>query len=278
MKNYFITAAVILLLAACTNQSEVDRANHQRDSLMAIVNQRDSSLNDFVTSFNEVERNLDSVAVKQNMLTMTASNAGELQPNAKDHINAQISAINNLMDENRKKLASLSNKLKSSNKKNSQLLNIIKTLNEQLAAKDKELAALNEKLESLTGQVGQLQTSVDTLSRTVTSQTTALHTAYYVIGKSKDLQEAKIIDRTGGVLGIGRTSRLSSHFDNSKFTRVDYTQMGAIPVDSKNAKIITIHPSDSYSLDKDRNLIKSILITDPQKFWSASRYLVVVKD
>ncbi len=278
MKNYFITAAVILLLAACTNQSEVDRANHQRDSLMAIVNQRDSSLNDFVTSFNEVERNLDSVAVKQNMLTMTASNAGELQPNAKDHINAQISAINNLMDENRKKLASLSSKLKSSNKKNSQLLNIIKTLNEQLAAKDKELAALNEKLESLTGQVGQLQTSVDTLSRTVTSQTTALHTAYYVIGKSKDLQEAKIIDRTGGVLGIGRTSRLSSHFDNSKFTRVDYTQMGAIPVDSKNAKIITIHPSDSYSLDKDRNLIKSILITDPQKFWSASRYLVVVKD
>ena len=278
MKKYFVTAAILFLFAACTNRSEVDRANYQRDSLEAIVNQRDSSLNDFVTSFNEVERNLDSVAVKQNILTMTASNTGELQTSTKDHINAQIAAINNLMDENRKKLSNLSSKLKNSNKKNVQLLKIIKTLNEQLAAKDKELAALNEKLESLTGQVGQLQTSVDTLSRTVTSQTTALHTAYYVIGKSKDLQEAKIIDRTGGVLGIGRTSKLSSHFDNSKFTRVDYTQMGAIPVDSKNAKIITTHPADSYSLDKDKNLVKSILITDPQKFWSASRYLVVIKD
>ena len=278
MKKY-LAVAVSVLLAACTNQTEISNVNLQRDSLIAVINQRDSSLNDFMNSFVEVEHNLDSVAVKQNLISSNVSNMGEFKQTAKDRINAEIAAINKLMNENRQKIASLNGKLKSSNSKNEQLQKMVMALNEQLAAKDKELAALNFKLAEMNGQIVQLQISVDTLSSAVATQTTSLHTAYYVIGKSKDLQEAKIIDRTGGVLGIGRTSKLSPDVDNSKFTRVDLTQIGSIPIDSKNVKIITSHPVNSYNLDKDKgDVVKNIVITDPQKFWSASKYLVVVKD
>jgi uncharacterized coiled-coil protein SlyX len=279
MKNYFLIGTILFFVTACSNQSEVDKANRERDSLAAIVNQRDSSLNEFMTSYNEVERNLDSIAVRQNIVTKSTENAGEFKATSKDRINAQIAAINNLMEENRKKLATLNAKLKSSNGKNAQLQKMIQTLNEQLAQKDKELAELNEKLAGLNAQVTLLQTSVDTLNQTVSVRTTALHTAYYVIGKEKDLEAAKIIDRSGGVLGLGKTDKLSTTFDNSKFTRVDYTQMGSIPIESKKVKIVTTHPAGSYSLDKDgKDMVKSILITDPEKFWSASKYLVVVKD
>jgi uncharacterized coiled-coil protein SlyX len=279
MKNYLIIGTILLFVTACSNQSEVDKANRERDSLAAILNQRDASLDEFVNSFNDVERNLDSIAVKQNLISKSTENAGEFKTTSKERINSQIAAINNLMEENRKKLASLNAKLKSVNGKNAKLEKMIATLNEQLAQKDKELAELNEKLAGLNAQVTLLQTSVDTLNQTVSQRTTALHTAYYVIGKEKDLQEAKIIDRTGGLLGIGKTAKLSENVDNSKFTRVDYTQMGSIPVDSKKIKIVTTHPAGSYSLDKDgKDMVKSILITDPEKFWSASKYLVVVKD
>ena len=278
MKKNLIAGVVILFITACTNQSEVDKANHQRDSLASIVNQRDSSLNDFVSAFNEVETNLDSVAVRQNILSMSTENKGELKVNSKDRMNAQITAINNLMEENRKNIAELNKKLKSSDGRNAKFQKMIKVLNEQLAEKDKELASLNEKLSSMNNQLSQLQTSVDTLNTTVAGQTAELHTAYYVIGKSKDLQAAEIIDKSGGVLGIGKTAKLSQHFDESKFTRVDYTQMGVIPVDSKSMKIITTHPEASYSIDRDKEMVKSIVITDPKKFWSASKYLVVVKD
>ena len=101
-----------------------------------------------------------------------------------------------------------------------------------------------------------------------------------MIGKTKELQEANLINKAGGLLGIGRTPKLSESFDKEKFTRIDYTQISSIPVNSDGVKIITIHPADSYILDKDtkdKNLVKSIVITNAEKFWSASKYLVIIK-
>lgn len=286
MKNYLLVAGVALLMTAC-NQKEVDRANHTNDSLLSIVNERDASITEFIASFNEVETNLDSVAVRQHIIAVSTEQKGELKPNQKARINSEIAAINTLMEQNRKKLAELNRKLKNSTRKNVELEKAIATMTSQLAQKDIELTALNEKLNSLNAQVAQLQTSVTTLtaegeakSQTIADETKALHTAYFVIGKSDELQDAKIIDRKGGLLGIGKTSKLTADFDNSKFTRIDYTQMGTIPVNSE-MKMITSHPSDSYTLDKDakdKDKVRSIVITNPEKFWSTSKYLVVVKD
>lgn len=286
MKNYLFIPAAALLMSAC-NQQELADSKQTNDSLLSIVNERDASINEFIASFNEVEANLDSVAVRQHIISESTDQKGELKPNQKAHINSQIAAINNLMEQNRKKLAELNRKVKNSTHKNKELEKMIATINSQLAQKDIELTALNEKLNTLNAQVAQLQTSVTTLtaegeakSQTIAEDTKALHTAYFVVGKSDELKDAKIIDRKGGLLGIGRTSQLSGDFDNNKFTRIDYTQTGTITVNSE-MKMVTSHPSDSYTLDKDgkdKDKVRSIVITNPEKFWSASKYLVVVKD
>lgn len=286
MKKLIFAAAIALTITACDNrQAEVDQANRQKDSLASIINERDSSLNDFLSSFNEIEKNLDSIARKQNAINVNVDKQGELNKTAKERINDNIAAINQLMNDNRSQIAELNRKLKNSGNKIAHFETMIKTLNEQIAQKDRELADLNDKLNSLNTQVAQLQTSVDTLTRTtiaqtktIDEQTTSLHTAYFVVGKSKDLQTMKVIDKTGGLLGIGKTSKLSSNFDNNKFTRIDYVQTSTIPIDSKGAKVITTHPSDSYTLNKDKDKVVSLSITNAEKFWSASKYLVVVKD
>ncbi|MCE3259401.1 MAG: hypothetical protein K0S12_1042 [Bacteroidetes bacterium] len=292
MKKLIIIASASFMLFAC-NQDELDRSNHQNDSLVSVLkereqdlNKREETMNEFISSFNEVERNLDCVAVRQQIIILNADKGrGEIKGNQKEKINAQINAINELMDANRKTIAELRKKLKRSASKNKKLEETIATLTDQLAQKDSELAALNEKLTSLNAQVAQLQTSLDTLnalnnsqSQTIAANTAALHTAYYLVGKSKDLVEAKVIDKKGGLLGIGKTAKLNENFNREKFTKIDYTQVSNIPVNSKKAKIITNHPTDSYRLDldpSDKDVVKAIVITDAEKFWSVSKYLVV---
>jgi predicted nuclease with TOPRIM domain len=284
MKYYLLMIATMLMMSAC-NQKKLAETEHEKDSLIAVLNQRDSSLNEFIGSFNDVERNLADVTEKQHVINVTTGKETELKSNQKERIKEQIAAINNLMDDNRKKIDELNRKIKSSSGKNAQLQKMVTTLNDQLAQKNKELADLNDKLNALNAQVGQLQTSVNSLTeentsktQTIAEQTTALHTAYYVVGKTKQLQDAKIIDRSGGLLGIGKTAKLSGNIDNSKFTRIDYTQTTSIPVNSE-MKIVTSHPSDSYTLEKDtkdKDKVTSITITNPEKFWSESKYLVVL--
>jgi len=289
MKYFMLIVAFLVLLTSCTQgEKEFAKGNRERDSLLKIANEREESINEFVASFNEIERNLDSVAVKQKIIYVNSEKPGrELKLSQKNRINTEIASINGLMKQNNEKITELKRRLKKSVGKNKRLEETIDILNNQLAQKNLELVALNEKLNFLDAQVTQLQISVDTLTvqnsikaKTITEKTEALHTAYYVIGKAKDLQEAKLIDRKGGLLGIGRTSKLSENFDKTKFIQIDYTQTVSIPINSKGVKIITTHPADSYKLDKedkDKDPVKNLIITNPEKFWSASKYLVIVK-
>jgi polyhydroxyalkanoate synthesis regulator phasin len=288
MKIKILIAAVCVALFSCNNhEKEIVSLNHDRDSLMTVINERDASLNEFITSYSEIESNLAAVAKKQNVISVNVEKKGELNQTAKQRINSEINAINDLMEQNRKQIAELNRKIKNSNSKSAGFEKMIKSLNEQIVQKDSELADLNTKLTALNTQVAQLQTSVDTLgaltanqSQTIADQTTSLHTAYFIVGKSKELQDSKVIDKSGGLLGIGKTSKLSADFDNSKFTRIDYTQTLTIPVNS-DGKIVTTHPAGSYELEKDakdKDKIIDVRITNPDKFWSASKYLVVVKN
>ena len=61
---------------------------------------------------------------------------------------------------------------------------------------------------------------------------------------------------------------------NRNFKRIDCSKVQDIALKQKKAKVITTHPADSYIIDKEHNLV----ITKPDKFWSTSKYLVVVQD
>jgi len=59
--------------------------------------------------------------------------------------------------------------------------------------------------------------------------------------------------------------------------RIDARNTKSIPLYSTRAKILTIHPKSSYTLEKENgNFI--LLIVDPAQFWSVSKYLVIEVD
>ena len=85
-----------------------------------------------------------------------------------------------------------------------------------------------------------------------------------------------VITKKGGFIGIGKTEQLKQDFNTDYFTQVDITETQAIDLFSKKANILTSHPSDSYKLEGDDESVDKLVILDPVRFWSASKYLVVV--
>src|SRR5436190_10669924 len=133
MKRIIYIAAIAMSFAACNNhQAEIDQVNRQKDSLASIINERDSSLNDFLSSFNEIEKNLDSIARKQSAIHVNVDKQGELNKTAKERINDNIASINQLMNENRAQIAELNKKLRNSGSKIAHFQTVIQTLNEQI--------------------------------------------------------------------------------------------------------------------------------------------------
>ena len=287
MKNSIFIAIALLSMSAC-KQSGPDKADLKNDSLSSVISERDSSLYYFISSFNEVEATLDSVAAKQQIISLNTDNFhGEFKGTKKEHINAEITAINNLMERNRKELDELKKRISNSKHKNALLEKTIATLTIQLSQKDYELCELNLKLDALNAKVTKLVTTVDSLTEQnyiesiiINYQATSLHSVYYKIGEAKELRDEKIIDLKGGLLGIGRTSTLGENFDNSLFTLIDFTKISTIPVNGDDIKIITNNPSDPSTLDMDisnKGKVKNLVITNPAKFWSKSKYLVIIK-
>ena len=68
---------------------------------------------------------------------------------------------------------------------------------------------------------------------------------------------------------------LQGNFNKSYFTKIDIRVEKEIKLYSKSAKILTMHPSSSYSLTTDAKDQYVLRITNPDIFWSTSNYLVI---
>ncbi|MEO8146586.1 MAG: hypothetical protein ABI723_03060 [Bacteroidia bacterium] len=285
MKKIIIVFAASLFAFGCTDyKSQVASLQKEKQELISNTNYKDSTISDFMASFNEIEQSMNELSQKQKLIT--TGNSAELKNSPKDRMIANIHEIDKLLQENKTKIASLSRKLKNSNFKFAELEKMVASLNEQIVAKDAELASLNEKVASLNTTVATLNTQVDTLNKvtaakakTIDEQTVKIQTAYFTKGTYKELKTKSVVAKDGGFLGLGKSEMLKKDFDRSAFTSINIMQVTDIPIAAKDVELLTNHPSDSYTLKKnDKDVVSDLVITDPEKFWSNSKYLVVVTD
>ncbi len=286
MKNILIISLLAIGLVSCqgVSEDEYEKVVIEKELLEAEVHERDSSLNEFFSTLNTIETNLAIIKSKENIISEETSYSLEGREDVRDRINEDIILIGELMEKNRQLIIDLNQNLRKSNAKVKELENVIARLREQLEEKEVEIMVLKDRLAELNFQVDILTAKVDNLEeekrlkdKHIAEKTDELNTAYYAVGSRKELVENDIITREGGFLGIGRTSVLQSDFDNSYFTRIDLTRTPEILIIGKDPKIITAHPSDSYTLNQDADNYY-IKITNYNKFWNASKYLVVVID
>jgi len=186
------------------------------------------------------------------------------------------------LEENKKKINYLASKLKKSNNKlnkaNKQIEELnkfIENLTAQIQEKDAQIAELQQRLlqsdEELKFLFEQYNQRVAELDSTVQE----LNKAYYCIGTYKELKDNGVLTKEGGFIGLGKIAKLKDDFNKDYFTELNIEEENVIPLMVKEVKIVTTHPQDSYELDTDGETVKAIKITDPKRFWSVSKYLVI---
>lgn len=284
MKKYFFYILAAITATGCHDyKADAELLTRQKDSLIAESNYKDSAINAFIAGVNQIETNISAISQKQaEVADMTSQN--EMSKSQFDRINDDITNINALMEANRNQMETLKKKMKGAGFKIAELEKKLASLQQELDAKNAELAALNTKIAELNTTVDGLNTNVKTLTATTEEQakniadkTTKLNTAYYTTGTYKELETKKVLNKEGGFLGIGKNKKLINDFKPDAFTMIDITQTKTIELNSKTAKVISTHPSGSYSIDrKDKNHVNSLIINDPDQFWKASKYLVVM--
>lgn len=283
MKKILLIAILIPLLFSCKDREKAE-LKAKNDSLQMQVTKRDSTVNSFFESFNDIQTNLDSIKQKEKIITVSATgNANEMATTQKDKINNDIQLIDELMLKNKEKIAHLNRLMKSSHMRISHFQKMIANLTKQIEEKDKEINELKEQLAKLNFQVGTLTSNVDSLQaanknkeEVIGQKTTALNTAYYAYGTKKELIANRIIAKEGGFLGMGKSERLLDNFNKSYFTKIDITKTSSIALYGKKARLLTSHPSSSYRFESSNGKVDKLIILDANEFWSTSKYLVIV--
>ena len=270
----------LLLLGACTaKKSSPDLANmEQNDSLQRIIAQRDSEINDMMSTLNEIQEGLSAINQAENRLSIAREGEGA---NKTVQIKENIKFIANTMARNRELMKRLQQQLRESRFNGDELRKTISNLTQQLDDKEQELqrlkaeldakdihiAELDEKIDNLNDNVENLQTDAQQKAQTISNQDKQLNTAWFVFGTKKELKEQHIMEN-GKVL--------QSNFNKNYFAKIDIRIDKEIKFYSKSARILTMHPSGSYTLTPDVNKQYVLRITNPQLFWSTSKYLVVL--
>ena len=280
MKKLLMMACLAAFVLTGCNDGKNNAANNaaQSDSLNSIIAQKDSELNDMLGTLNEIEDGLNQINEAENRVVLLKNGEGATK---RQKLKEDVQFIATRMKQNKELLAKLQKQLANSSIQGDQLKKTIENLQKQLVEKEKQLQALREELDSkdihiaaLDETINNLNTKTSNLTKesskkteVINAQDKQLNTAWYVFGTKKELKNQHSMEN-GKVM--------TGNFNKSYFTKVDIREVSEIKLYSKSAKLLTTHPSSSYTLVRDANKQYTLRITNSQIFWSTSKYLVVL--
>ena len=280
MKKVLFFALCLVAMAACQQDKKQEMQlalDQQRDSLDKIITQKDTEINDIMSTLNDIEEGFRQITEAEGRVAVAkrgegASSAGRIREN--------MQFIQSTMQQNRELIGKLRQKLRESTVNVEQLKRTIdnltaqfeeknaelQKLREELDAKDIHIAELDEQIAGLNENVATLQDEGVRKDQTISNQDKDLHTAWFVFGTKKELKEQNILSK-GEVL--------QQNFNKDYFTKIDIRVDKEIKLYSRSAEILTAHPASSYTLERDANKQYVLRITNPESFWSTSKYLVI---
>ena len=269
-----------LLMVGCGQQ----KANKDlemtalRDSLNQIISQKDNEIDGMMETFNDIEAGFREIDAAEGRVTLARQGEGA---DAKERIRENMEFIKDAMTRNKELINKLRQQLRESTIKGNALKTTIENMMKQIEEKDKKIQDLIEELDAkdihisrLDEEVANLNTNVSNLTeetnqktQTINTQDKQLNTAWFVFGTKSELKQQHILE-DGKVL--------QANFNQNYFTKIDIRVDKEIKLYSRSAKMMTSHPAGSYTLDRDANKQYILRISDPQKFWSTSKYLVIL--
>ncbi|HYD54704.1 MAG TPA: hypothetical protein VEA99_18870 [Gemmatimonadaceae bacterium] len=293
-----LVAAMLASAAACGVSSEHRRADslnaalseqqrvlatqlgEQKDSLMSVVLDADRFLGQIDSSISRVKGLPRRERGKQ------AEGVLQQQLEARRDMLFKVDALV-------KRAQSTAAQLAAARRREAGLRDDNAALRDSLGKDERLIAELGQTIQRQLAQITELETNVAQLTeanarlgRDLASSLADNARAYYVIGREDELVKKGIIVREGGmnllVLRPGRTVHAARALDPALFQHIDAREVTNImvPDPSKRYRIVSRHSLDAAEVDERRNATTfrgHLRIKNAERFWSASRYLIVIE-
>lgn len=277
MKAFYYLIIFTLFVVSCTKNKLEDSVN-ENDSTVIAESLNDSEVEHISLLINELSVCLDSIQIQENLIFSQKESE-----TSKDRMLMQLRAYKELLAKKRDKINSLmaeNKNISASSKKTIQNLEkVINFLNSQLEQKDKQISELEQLVENGNTTISSLRYSLkekndegEYLQEQNYNQDKALHTAYYIVASKKDLKAKGLLKSNLFTKKVNNES-----IDKSLFKKIDVRSFKLLVIKSKSPKILSANPESSYSLTKNDDGTTTLNITNADKFWNVSHFLIIME-
>jgi hypothetical protein len=314
MKAYSILAGVLALAVACGGNEPPEgytgidaelaqaRSKRAKDSLIVY---KDSLLQEKERQLSLQSQLIGDAATSARLVSEIASDLSKARIEVKGDTAKPESAIQNASDELQlvqKKVRVVLDRLNASEARIRRMrndsTNVAKAHAEALAAYEQTITDLRATVERQTSEMVALTATVDSMAQvnvalhsenqTISAQNAAMaaheDSVFVAIGTEKELTDRGIIRREGGTLlafGRGKTIVPARTLDVGDFTVLSKSQdlMIELPEADREYRIVSRQSLEFTNAEDPRDpLVKGALqVTNPEKFWEPSRFLILVR-
>lgn len=285
-----VILVTLFTLVSCVESSQKYKDLQSRlDSLSVVKDSTSAQLEDVFATLNEVENGLRSIREAENIIALQSQNNGELTVTTREQMKQDVTAIGEaiaaykaqvakLRNDNRIQSAQFRKRLDAMTAELEQKSVLIADLQKQLEEKDTQLriksqqiATLDQTVSNLRGDVASLSQEKELHKETIATQDQLINTAFYIAGSKDELINAKVLSKGG----LFRSARISYEAEQSAFVKIDIRKVNEINLNAAKAKILSIHPTGTYTMETDANGMQVLKISSPQSFWEQTKYLVI---
>lgn len=285
MKRLLAIALFSTLLISC-NKSEptTDSSSGESEEMARLKSEmrlledqltaKDSTLNETIMLFNEIEQNLAMINLKEDEIRFRSTDV-ELEEDGKQWILQEIQNINYLREANTKKVGELNKALKDKNLQITELQSMITNLMDKIQVQEEEIEMLRVELADLDREYVELLEEYQEQTQLTAETIKELNKGFYAYGSVEELEANGVIVREGGFIGMGKKTNLKDDFNEDYFTQIDITRTKSLNVTGKKVTFVTDHPSSAFDM-KTTGQNHVIKINDAKSFWKVSKYLVII--
>jgi hypothetical protein len=289
----------VLTLAACDKSkdelelkvAELQVVNAQKDSLIQEVMSTTQFVGDLTADLAAVKALNAGKPVASEASDLEGKTPAQMRATVRERVReltTRVQQSESRLAQARQRVASLTNNSADMQKQLAVYDSTITSLRQVLESQKTEIAALSEQVLGLQQANVQLAAVRDTLATekeqltsTVSTMTTEANKVYYVVGTEKELLAKGIIQKKGGVLGMGSTVTPGRNLSEADFTQIDRMRDSVITFPKATVKysIVSRQPTQYLVVqpNKDNEIREGLKIASPEQFWSTSKFLIVVE-
>jgi regulator of replication initiation timing len=246
----------------------------QKDSLTQVILDAD----DFISKVDSKISSVKGVGAKKKKTAKELESPIEQQIQNRKEMMARVDALVKRAKETADQLAAARQREAELNEENVMLQGENDSLRTALDENQRMIAQFSETIERQSQTITNLETEIKTVGA-------RLYTAYYIVGREKELVAKGVVVREGGanllIKRFGRTLQQARKLDPDLFTQIDQreTQVIVVPDSTKRYRLVSRQNLDHAEVDErdGTTFTGNLKITDINGFWGPTRFLILAE-